>query len=163
MDGKWLEEKGHGMNSIVAAPRMPVQAAPPLAKLKLMSFGFKYGLPTANFYFDVSFTVNPARDARWGLHARPDHEMIEFVLGQPAVAEFIRRVVPLLEHIGTLDAYQVVAFGCNSGRHRSPVIANEIARRLAGRHQLVVEHRDMPAGDVFAYEVEHGRPMGAGG
>jgi RNase adaptor protein for sRNA GlmZ degradation len=145
------------MPASVAAPRSIEPAAGVRAQLKLMSFGFKYGLPLANYYFDVSFAVNPARDDRWGMHGVADHEMVEFVLSQPVVDEFIRRVVPLLEHVASLDAFQVAAFGCSSGRHRSPIIANEVARRLVGRHELIVEHRDLPEHDLFAYEVQHGR------
>lgn len=113
--------------------------------IKLMSFGFKYGLPEANYYFDVSFAKNPARDNRWGMFATEDEEMVKFILGQEPVAKFVNLVVPVVKHVATLDGYQVVAFGCNSGRHRSPIIVDAIARHLKDHVRLAVTHRDRPA------------------
>lgn len=123
--------------------------------IKLMSFGFKYGPPAANYYFDVSFAVNPARQDRWGMDALVDHEMVDFVLFQSAVGTFIELVVPLIEHTSRLDSYQVVAFGCNSGRHRSPIIVNEVASRLVGKVPMLVEHRDLPDSENVMYSIEH--------
>ncbi len=127
-------------------------------RIKIMSFGFKYGLPNANHYFDVSFTQNPARQKQWGMFGVVDHEMIEFVLEQKRVSSFIEMVIPLMKLLASVDAYQVVAFGCNSGRHRSPIIANEAARRLAGQVPIVVEHRDLPDYEKFVYSIVHGKP-----
>jgi UPF0042 nucleotide-binding protein len=112
--------------------------------IKLMSFGFKYGLPNANCYFDVSFAKNPAREQKWGLFATEDEDMVRYVLGQAKVSTFISLAVPMVEHIATVDAYHVIAFGCNSGRHRSPIIVNAIADGLRGKVRCLVEHRDRP-------------------
>jgi UPF0042 nucleotide-binding protein len=112
--------------------------------IRLISFGFKYGLPPANFYFDVSFIKNPAREKKWGLFAIEDEEMVEYVLSQDSVSDFIDLVVPLIYHIVKLDGFQSVAFGCNSGRHRSPIVVNEIARRINKDIKHIVLHRDKP-------------------
>jgi len=125
--------------------------------VKIMSFGFKFGPPQANHYFDVSFVSNPARQRRWGMFSKVNHEMVEFVLAQPAVQRFVEMVVPLIEHVATLDSYQVVAFGCNAGRHRSPIIVDEVASRLVDRVPLRVEHRDLPEYEAVLYELAHGR------
>jgi UPF0042 nucleotide-binding protein len=110
----------------------------------LKSFGFKYGTPRANYYFDVSFIVNPARVSKWGLMALVDDEMRQFVLGQDKVSGFIEMVVPLIEFIDTLDGGLVVAFGCNSGRHRSVIVVDEIARLFKERGRPVnVSHTDL--------------------
>jgi UPF0042 nucleotide-binding protein len=110
---------------------------------KLMSFGFKYGLPHANYYFDVAFIKNPAREAEWGFFSEPTEEMRQYVLGQEQAREFIARIEPLLVFLSSLDQNQVFAFGCNSGRHRSCVLVEELARRLekAGI-KTNVTHRD---------------------
>jgi UPF0042 nucleotide-binding protein len=112
--------------------------------VKLMSFGFKYGLPSANYYFDVSFIKNPAREQQWGLFAVEDEQMARYVLDQDKAARFVDLVVPLIYHVVELDGFQSVAFGCNSGRHRSPIIVNEISRRIQGDIRHVVVHRDQP-------------------
>ena len=122
-------------------------------RLKVLSFGFKYGLPRANYYFDVSFSPNPARQEPWDLASSPDPEMAAFVLSQPDVARFLELTVPLIQHVATLDGYQVAAFGCSSGRHRSPIIANEVASRLIDEVQVTLEHRDLPEGDAFLYDL----------
>src|SRR4051812_15527267 len=94
---------------------------PRAGSVQLLSFGFKFGPPAANYSFDVSFIKNPARDDRWGMHGVIDPEMVDFVLRQEPVARFVDLVVPLVRHVATVDAFQVVAFGCNAGRHRSPI------------------------------------------
>ncbi len=98
--------------------------------VKLMSFGFKYGIPNANYYFDVGFIKNPAREANWSFFSVPDDEMRAFVLNQSPVQEFLKYVVPLIVMLAPLDQSQVFAFGCNSGRHRSYILVEEISRQL---------------------------------
>lgn len=98
--------------------------------VKLISFGFKYGIPNANYYFDVGFIKNPAREAKWDFFSMPDDDMRAFVLLQPSVAEFLKYVVPLIKMLACLDQAQVFAFGCNSGRHRSYILVEEISRQL---------------------------------
>lgn len=129
-----------------------------LGKIKIMSFGFKYGLPPANYSFDVSFATNPARLEKWGMFGAVDHNMVEFILSQKPVSKFIELVIPLLEHIATLDSFHVIAFGCNAGRHRSPIIVNEIGSRLIDKRiPAAVVHRDLPDYEAFLYEVRHGK------
>jgi len=98
--------------------------------VKLMSFGFKYGIPNANYYFDVGFIKNPARESNWSFFSTPDEEMRAFVLHQPTVVEFLKYMVPLIKMLAPLDQSQVFAFGCNSGRHRSFILVEEISRQL---------------------------------
>ena len=70
--------------------------------------------------------------------------MTEYVLSQQQVSEFIDLVIPLIYYVVELDGFQSVAFGCNSGRHRSPIIVNEIARRISKDIRHIVFHRDQP-------------------
>lgn len=113
--------------------------------LTLMSFGFKYGQPEANNYFDVTFIKNPARqhDKGWDFFSKPCGKMVEYVIKQADVEIFLVRVVPLIAHLARLDV-QKVAFGCNSGRHRSPIIVEEVAKQLFKDWGVPahVEHRD---------------------
>ncbi|MEM6798825.1 MAG: RNase adapter RapZ [Planctomycetota bacterium] len=128
--------------------------------VRLMSFGFKYGQPPANYYFDVSFAKNPARQAQWGLFGIIDDAMRDFVLGQPPVSSFIELVVPLIAHVATVDSYQTVAIGCNAGRHRSPIIAGEVHQQLFDRGIFCkLEHRDL--GDYADFMAQlHRRDFG---
>jgi len=101
------------------------------SQVKLISFGFKYGIPNSNYYFDVGFIKNPAREANWDFFSVPDDDMRAFVLTQPSVTEFLKHVIPLIKMLAPLDQTQVFAFGCNSGRHRSYILVEEIARQLS--------------------------------
>jgi len=112
-------------------------------KLTLMSFGFKYGSPNANYYFDVSFAKNPARESQWSLFDKPDVTMVDFVLSQPKVSNFVKTLLPMLDVIVTLDDDTRVAFGCNAGRHRSAIIVEHIAGVLRAKGTRVnVIHRE---------------------
>jgi RNase adaptor protein for sRNA GlmZ degradation len=99
-------------------------------RLTLVTFGFKYGPPNTNYYFDVSFLKNPARDPRWDLFATPDDGMREFVLSQPLCRSFLENVTPLIQLLLECDDDVRVGLGCSSGRHRSVILAEELKRRL---------------------------------
>ena len=110
----------------------------------LKSFGFKYGSPRANYYFDVSFVKNPARQENWSLDSMADESMRQFIIEQEKASEFIERVVPMIEFLNTLDGGVVVAFGCNAGRHRSVILVEEVALRLKERGvEVYVTHTDL--------------------
>ena len=109
----------------------------------LMSFGFKYSLPHANYYFDVGFIKNPARQVEWGFFSDPTDEMRRYVLEQEETKTFIEKIEPLLVFLSAIDQNQIFAFGCNSGRHRSNILVEELSKRLeeAGVKTKVI-HRD---------------------
>lgn len=111
--------------------------------ITLISFGFKYGPPNANYYFDVGFLKNPSRDKNWTFFSNPDDEMKQFVLAQPDASTLINYVTPLIIFLSTIDQNQIFAFGCSAGRHRSYIIVNALADKL--REQGIgvnVKHRD---------------------
>ncbi|NOQ22408.1 MAG: hypothetical protein GQ565_07145 [Candidatus Aegiribacteria sp.] len=114
------------------------------AKVTLMSFGFKYGMPNANYYFDVGFIRNPARENGWGFFSEPNEKMYRYVLEQESVKEFIDNVIPLILFLISIDQHQVFAFGCNAGRHRSYLLVEKIARVLKEKGVVTqIVHRDV--------------------
>ncbi|MEM6571311.1 MAG: RNase adapter RapZ, partial [Planctomycetota bacterium] len=80
-----------GRTLLVDEPASSAHGAKQLS-LTLVSFGFKYGQPPANHYFDVSFLKNPARQEGWTLFSEPGEEMRRWVLEQPAAVEFLERM-----------------------------------------------------------------------
>lgn len=115
-----------------------------VVNVKLVSFGFKYGYPHSNYYFDVGFIKNPARQKKWGFFSDASKEMYEFVMNQEQAKFFVEMVVPLIEFLSQIDQNQVFAFGCSAGRHRSFIITEAIAKMLSDRGiQVNVEHRDL--------------------
>jgi RNase adapter protein RapZ len=119
-------------------------------RVNVVSFGFKYGLPVdADMVADCRFLPNP----HWVPDLAPltgqDDDVREYVLGQPGAAEFLASYVPAVRV--TLDGYQregkhfvMLAVGCTGGKHRSVVMAEQIAARLMGSGATVrVVHRDL--------------------
>ena len=119
-------------------------------RVSLVSFGYKHGLPLdADLVFDCRFLPNP----HWVDALRPysglDEPVRDFVLSRKETSQFLDQVEELL---GTLlpafvaegKSYLTVAMGCTGGRHRSVVLAEELARRLEARGASpTVSHRDV--------------------
>jgi UPF0042 nucleotide-binding protein len=119
--------------------------------LTIMSFGFKYGLPPdADLVADMRFLPNPF----WNEDLRPltgeDDAVRHYVLEQPGAREFVESYAAALQPV--LEGYQrenkrnsVVAVGCTGGKHRSIVMARELAKRLASEPGVAVrvKHRDL--------------------
>ena len=124
--------------------------APQRTALSLVSFGYKHGLPVdADLVFDARCLPNPYFvDALRPLTGR-DPQVVEYILGSVQAREFVERIqeflgftLPLYVQEG--KAYLTIAVGCTGGRHRSVVLAEELARLLreAG-HEVSVRHRDV--------------------
>jgi UPF0042 nucleotide-binding protein len=116
----------------------------------VVSFGFKYGVPLdVDMVFDCRFLPNP----HWVDELRPqtglDDPVRDYVLDQPESGEFLAKVDDLLglllpAFLKEGKSYLSVAVGCTGGRHRSVVIADELARLLAKRgFEPTVQHRDV--------------------
>lgn len=112
-------------------------------KVKLISFGFKYGKPFANFIFDVSFLKNPKFKDEWSeniWHLTPD--MRAYVTQQTAAKEFVEVAVPFIRTVA-LQTDCVVGIGCTGGHHRSVTMTDWIAEALRMyNYEVIVEHRD---------------------
>jgi UPF0042 nucleotide-binding protein len=114
------------------------------------SFGFKYGLPLdADMVLDVRFLPNP----HWVPELRPlpgtDPAVRGYVLAQDATGLFLARLEALLEtalpgYVQEGKHYLTVAIGCTGGKHRSVVLATELAGWLTDKgYRAHVAHRDV--------------------
>lgn len=120
-----------------------VDAEPRTRRLTIITFGFKYGLPGANYYFDVSFLRNPAREPQWGLFSKPCAAMRRFVMDQPEAVAFLDRLDPLVRLLLDVDDDVRIGIGCSSGRHRSYIMAELLKQRLEDDHTHVkLVHRE---------------------
>jgi UPF0042 nucleotide-binding protein len=119
-------------------------------QVTVVSFGYKHGLPLdLDNVIDCRFLPNP----HWIEELRPltglDEPVRDYVLGQPDTKDFLDKLdelfallLPLYVREG--KSYLSIGVGCTGGRHRSVVLAEELARRIGetGFNPLVV-HRDV--------------------
>lgn len=120
-------------------------------RVTIMSFGFKYGLPTdADHVADARFLPNPFWVPELKSLTGRDDKVREFVLEQPGATEFVQGYAAALAPV--FAGYQrenkrhaTIAIGCTGGKHRSVAIAEELAtllRELPGV-AVSVKHRDL--------------------
>jgi RNase adapter protein RapZ len=116
----------------------------------IVSFGFKHGIPRdVDLMFDCRFLPNPYWDESLRSHSGLEPEVRKFVLDRPETAEFLAKLDDLLTmlipaYVREGKSYLTVAMGCTGGRHRSVVLAEELARRLDDRGTpTTVFHRDV--------------------
>jgi RNase adapter protein RapZ len=118
--------------------------------LSVMSFGYKYGVPSeADLVFDARFLPNPnfvpTLKPLTGNHA----PVIRYMKRQRETARFLKKLQDFLsyvvpQYIKEGKTYLTVGIGCTGGRHRSVMIANAIAERLSEEgHKVQVRHRDL--------------------
>jgi UPF0042 nucleotide-binding protein len=104
--------------------------------LSLMSFGFKYGVPSnADLVFDVRFLPNPFFVPELKALTGRDARVAQYVLDRPDAWEFADKVVELLGFLvpryqAEGKTYLTVCVGCTGGKHRSVAVARALAERL---------------------------------
>jgi RNase adapter protein RapZ len=119
-------------------------------KVSVVSFGYKHGLPLdADMVADCRFLPNP----HWIPELAPltgrDQPVIDYVLGQPGASDFLDAFaqavrIALAGYDKSGRHYVLLAVGCTGGKHRSVVMADELARRLAPDSPgIEVTHRDI--------------------
>ncbi|MDM4763106.1 RNase adapter RapZ [Galbitalea sp. SE-J8] len=136
------------------ATRVAEQFAPadtPGVRVTLMSFGFKYGLPTdADMVADARFLPNPHWDPALRDQTGLDPAVSEYVLSRPGAREFVAAYSAALAPV--LAGYQredkrhaTIAVGCTGGKHRSVAVVEELAAAVRGLPGVVVrvKHRDL--------------------
>ncbi len=120
----------------------------PLMVTRLMSFGFKYGLPVdADLVFDLRFLPNPHFVPELRPKTGLDPEVSNYVLETEDAKELLAEVKSLLDN--TLPKYEregksylTIAIGCTGGRHRSVAVTEALATHLRASREVVVAHRD---------------------
>jgi UPF0042 nucleotide-binding protein len=125
------------------------KAQPPL-RVRLVSFGFKYGVPVdADLVFDVRFLRNPHYEPTLKPKPGTDPAVRTYVLSDAETQEFLETVrnflaylLPRYEREG--KAYLTIGVGCTGGRHRSVVLSEALQQWFAEQgYRATVEHRDL--------------------
>ncbi|TME77408.1 MAG: RNase adapter RapZ [Chloroflexi bacterium] len=119
-------------------------------QINVVSFGYKHGLPLdVDLVFDCRFLPNP----HWIESLRPlpgtDAKVRRYVMKQEETQAFLEELSNLFElllpaYVREGKSYLSIGVGCTGGRHRSVVIAAEIARVLERLgFPARVHHRDL--------------------
>jgi UPF0042 nucleotide-binding protein len=119
-------------------------------QVSIVSFGYKFGIPRdADLVLDVRFLPNP----HWIEALRPlpgtDPKVRAYVTRQRAYPGFMRRLSELLDvtvpgYVAEGKSYLTIGVGCTGGRHRSVVVAHDLAAYFERQGMpAVVEHRDL--------------------
>jgi UPF0042 nucleotide-binding protein len=127
-----------------------VRAEHPGTHLTVMSFGYKYGVPSeADVVFDARFLPNPnfvpSLKRLTGNHTA----VVRYLRRQKDTREFLKRLVSFLGYliprvVREGKSYLTVGIGCTGGRHRSVMVANAIGKALSkAGYPAKVRHRDL--------------------
>ncbi len=105
-------------------------------RVSVISFGFKYGMPDeADWIIDARFLPNPYYVESLKRLTGRNKKVRDFVLGFSETREFIDKMtatfLDLIPRYRKEGKYHLdIAVGCTGGKHRSVVIAAEIAKKL---------------------------------
>jgi UPF0042 nucleotide-binding protein len=139
----------HSLRSFLVERFSPRLEGAPM-RVQVISFGHKFGSPGGmELVLDVRHLPNPFFVEGLRELAGSDRRVIKYLKSQPDVEETLHRFADLLGYLLPLykregKSYVTVGIGCTGGRHRSVMIANELAGRLrrAGFDAQAV-HRDV--------------------
>ncbi len=124
----------------------------PTFSVKILSFGFKYGLPLeADTIFDARFLPNPFFVPLLKDLTGFNREVREYMLSFNESNNFVEHIVSFLKFSLPLyrkesKSYFTVGIGCTGGVHRSVFIAEELKNKLGNvndEYGISYYHRDI--------------------
>jgi RNase adapter protein RapZ len=141
----------HDLRREVIAHFGPIAGGAPRLKVRVLSFGFKFGPPVdADMVFDVRFLDNPYFVPELSKLPGTSPAVRDYVRASEGAAEFLDRAAALLEFCLPRferegKSYLTIGVGCTGGRHRSVVLAEQLADRLRKQASLRIDlvHRDV--------------------
>lgn len=118
--------------------------------ITLFSFGYRYGVPAeADLVMDIRFINNPYYDEALRQFDGTNEKVRDYVLADQSAQQFLEEFIKLLTFLLPQylaregKSHLTVAFGCTGGKHRSVVITNEMAKKLASLgYDVNIVHRD---------------------
>jgi RNase adapter protein RapZ len=125
----------HSLRSFLLDRFSPDRKGAPM-RVEFQSFGHKYGNPgDMELLFDVRHLPNPHFVPDLKPLSGHDSRVVRYLRAHEEVQETLRRFRELLSYLLPLykregKSYVTVGIGCTGGRHRSVMVANELARAL---------------------------------
>jgi UPF0042 nucleotide-binding protein len=118
--------------------------------ISVQSFSYKRGVPRGiDLVLDCRFLANPYWEPRLRARDGCDAEVDAFVAADPRFEEFFEKVAGLAEfllpaYVDECKSHLTIGFGCTGGQHRSVVVAERLAQRLAEKGwQVSKRHREL--------------------
>ncbi|MCD8391534.1 MAG: RNase adapter RapZ [Firmicutes bacterium] len=105
-------------------------------KIKVMAFGFKYGIPTeADLVFDVRCFPNPFYVDELKHKTGNDKAVQDYVMSSSSSVKFMEKLCDMIEFLIPLYVEEgklslTIAVGCTGGKHRSVTMANKLGEFL---------------------------------
>ena len=126
-------------------------AKAPGVALTVMSFGFKYGIPSdADMVWDMRFLPNPYWSPALKELAGTDEEVATYVLEQPGARAYLDAQLQALRvvlegYVRENKRFATLAIGCTGGRHRSVATVEHVASQLESWDgvRAKAKHRDL--------------------
>ncbi len=119
-------------------------------RVAVMSFGFRHGVPAeSDLVLDVRFLPNPNYVPEFKPFSGKNPRVARYIRGFPQTAEFLKHIHDMLDfllphYVAEGKAYLTIAFGCTGGRHRSVMMAEEVAHYLQREgYPVRISHRDI--------------------
>ena len=119
-----------------------------MAEVEIVSFGFLHAdAPAADVVLDLRRAFrDPHVDPRMRQLTGRDRIVRRAVLGTGGIRKLLKATTRQVQAYadGPSAGRIVIGSGCAGGRHRSVVVAEQLARRLRRRgHTVTVHHRDI--------------------
>lgn len=122
----------------------------PAFNILLVSFGFKYGVPTdVDMLFDVRFLDNPFYIEELRNKSGNEKEVGDYIMKSPVAGQFLHKLYDMIDfllpqYINEGKPQLVIGIGCTGGMHRSVFVANMLAQHLQSKdYKVRKEHRDI--------------------
>jgi RNase adapter protein RapZ len=139
----------HELREVITAAVLG-SAAGDRMTVAIVSFGYKYGMPIGlDLVLDARFIPNPY----FVPELRPldglDPRVRDYICRQPEARRFLDQITKLLDFLLPLyhregRSYLTIGLGCTGGRHRSPMLTQELKKRLsANGYAVEVRHHDI--------------------
>ncbi len=124
-------------------------------RVKIESFSYKRGLPQdetehgGGFIFDCRSIHNPGRYQEYKTKSGMDKEVISFFAKEEEMTEYLEDVYGIVDravkkYVDRKFNYLSVSFGCTGGQHRSVYCAQNLAKHLKNKFDIVIDvsHRE---------------------
>lgn len=119
--------------------------------IKLISFGYKYGLVNADIVLDVRLLKNPFYVNELSNKTGLDKEVKDYLLGDNFTIDFLNKTYEYLEffisnYLGKVKNLLEIAVGCTGGKHRSVFVVEYLSELLSKNNyniKVITEHRDI--------------------